>query len=189
MSNQLVMQWLKMGDASLAAIKQLSESKFTTPAPDKGSGFEAADGARMIKASLDTMRQLNEIGTEIGTKMFLNQIKMLNSGVTSEARESLTQLLDSFSGQYAQQQAKSKAGIKESVSRCMANLQEAQTQDDITMVLMGFSNELNQKSKDSGGELFGLLNSANAASSVWINQTLDQVIASGEPAVAAESGA
>ena len=187
MANQWVMQWIKMGEAQMAALKQLSEVNFSQATPDQGSGFDMADSARMAKAGLTTMRQLNEIGTDIGTRLFLNQIQHINSGVANEARQSLLQLLDSFSGQWTQQQAKLKSGVQDSINRCMANLELAQTNDDITMVLSGFSNELSQKAKDAGGDVFGLLNSANAASSVWVNQTLDQVVAASESAKEASS--
>lgn len=187
MANQWVMQWIKMGEAQMAALKQLSEVNFSQATPDQGSGFDMADSARMAKAGLATMRQLNEIGADIGTRLFLNQIQHINSGVANEARQSLLQLLDSFSGQWTQQQAKLKSGVQDSINRCMANLELAQTNDDITMVLSGFSNELSQKAKDAGGDVFGLLNSANAASSVWVNQTLDQVVAASESAKEASS--
>lgn len=187
MANQWLAQWIQMGEAQLSALQQLSQNAYPPAAMAFGNNMSMADVARLAKAGLTTWQQVNEINSDLCNRMFLQQIHSINGDLARGVRQSLMQLQESFSGQWAQQQSKLKSGVEESIQRCLDNLEQAQTRDDVNMSLLAFGNELNQSAKSAGGDTFGLLNSAHAAANIWLRQTLDQIIAGDEPAPSAEA--
>lgn len=179
MPNNLVKQWVEMGQASLRVLKQVSESDTSNFGDALQQQFGSSDVATVLKAALDSSRQLGDINVAIFTSLFHNQLKLLNLGVAGTAMQELTEANTTFVNSFVQKQMKMVNDFTAMFATYLSDLQKTQGMNDIALLQTGFLNDLEQKLKDNANDLGQLLLSAKTASTAWTERTLNKTINDG----------
>jgi len=189
----LVQQWVEMGQTSLNALKQLSESNATTLGNALNLQFNGSDVATMLQALLDSNKQLGDVNTAVFTGLFYNQLKLLNLGTAASAMQDLTSTNTAFVNGLVQKQMAMTNDFTGMLAGYLTDLQNTRSMDDIALLQTAFFNNLEQKMKDSGNDVGQLLLSAKTAATAWTERALNQAIESGNAAgaggLAADEGA
>jgi hypothetical protein len=177
MPNTLMKQWVEMGQASLNAFKQMSESDPAGVTTAVQQQLSTSDLALMLKGLLDATKQVGDLTTGAFTTLFYNQLKLLNLAGSAAALNDLSTTNTSFVNSFVQQQTALVNDFTGMFTTYLADLQKTRDLNDVALLQGDFFNRLEQKWKDSSNELGQLLLSAKTASTAWTERALDQAIA------------
>jgi hypothetical protein len=192
-SNTLVQQWVEMGQTSLNALKQLSESNAATLGNALDLQFNGSDLATMLQALLDSNKQLGDLNSAMFTGLFYRQLKTLDLGGAAAALQDLTSTNTAFVNGLVQKQMSMASDFTGMLAGYLTDLQNTRSLDDIALLQTAFFNNLEQKIKDNGNDIGQLLLSAKTAATAWTERALNRAIESGNGAaagaLAADAGA
>lgn len=186
MSSNLVQQWVDMGQASLNALKAMSESNSSAIGNAMHQQFNTADAATLLKALLDANKQLVDMNAAAVTGLLHNQLKLLKLGGSTTAIQDLTTTNTAFVNGFVEKQMAMVTEFTGMYSAYLTDLQGTQTLDDIAQVQSDFFEKLERKVKDNAQGVGQLLLSAKTATTAWTERTLKQAMEGRNEVLASE---
>jgi hypothetical protein len=177
MSNMLITQWVEMGQASLAALKQMSESAAAGFGSGLQPGLGQSDLAVLLKAFVDTNQQLGDMTTAVFTNLFYSQLKLFNPAGSGAALQELTDSNTEFVKSFVEKQMAATSEFTAMFTAFLSDLQASKSANDIALLQSDLFNKIEQRVKDNSADLGQLLMSAKTAASAWTDRTLNRAIA------------
>lgn len=178
-THNLMAQWMAIGKSSLDMLKKMGEAG---AAQHHGEPAAQALAAKLLKSMLEMNKEWNQVQSEMWSGLMRKQLFALGSDQATQGLHRLFELQQQLSDDLASQQ---KGVLKEVMQRgqvCVGDLKLSQTKDDVTMVVVGFMEDLGKTLRKSSEQALTMLNSTNAASTVVAHQTLDGMIGAEKPA-------
>lgn len=177
MSSHPLAPWLDLVRSALPAFKQLGAD---APAVQ-------AQWAQFIKSTLDMRKEMTALQNATQFALLQAQLGMLGTAAPLRTAQELFDVqMDAVNGLVAQ----SKALLDQAATRsgtCLADLRQAENQDDASFVMAGFLRDAESAMRKSAGETALLVTSAHAAADLLVHRMLDDLIADPAAAPAAPS--
>ncbi|WP_300750430.1 hypothetical protein [Janthinobacterium sp.] len=182
MAFNLLTQWLSFGNSSLDMYKQLA-SAGDASLREAGATAGPAQLAQLVKKTLELSKQWSEAQSDAYTALFRTQLSAFDVRLTSDTVLTLMDLQTQLSSDLAAQSNGTIKGFAQRAQVCLNDLQEAQTKDEVSMVVAGFLTDVGGVLRSGAEETVSLLNSAQAASGILTHKALDEM-AQGKPVAA-----
>jgi hypothetical protein len=166
--------WLNLAHAALPGLAQA------------GADWPAAQAryARFVKSTLDLGKDLAALHQATCAALLQAQLGMLGTMSPARAAQGLLDVhFDTVSQWYGQCKALADDAAARSEA-CVAELREAQTQDDVSFVVAGYLRDAETAMRKAAGDAALLFKSAAAAADVLAHRVLDELIA--QPAAGAD---
>ncbi len=178
MTSTPLSQWLAMSKSSMAMMLQLAETNGASLQAAAGSALPAgqAQVAELIKASLENGKQWQAMQASAMTAMFKTQLACLDTPHSMVCLQNLMELQHVLADDLSSQRYTLLKGLAERVSGCVDDVQKANGQEDMAVVLSSFLEDLNAHVKAHAEQSFTALNAAKAASTVLTHKALDALI-------------
>ena len=140
--------------------------------------------ARFVKSTLDLGKDLGTLHQATCAALLQAQLGMLGTMAPARAAQGLLDVqFDTMSQWYGQWKALADDAAARTEA-CVAELREAQTQDDVAFVMAGFLRDADAATRKAAGDAALLFKSAGAAADVLAHRVLDDLIA--QPAAGAD---
>lgn len=132
--------------------------------------------AQAAKAALDASQQLRTQQSATGLGLLHAQLDLFNSGLGSASGRQLLQLQSQFFDGLASGQKEVLRQFTERAQAYGADLRQTNSGEEVSLVTVGFFQDLGKVLQESAEQTLSLINSTSAASSVLTRQTLDETI-------------
>ena len=167
MSSHPLSAWLDLVQAALPAFRQY------------GAEVPAAQAfwAQHVKSTLELRKEIDALNKATSFALLQVQLGMLGATAPGTAAQALLDVqADTLSGLVAQ----AKAQMGQAAARgnaLLADLRQAESQDDVPLVLAGFLRDADSTARKAAGDAAMLLSSAHAAADMLVHRMLDALIA------------
>jgi hypothetical protein len=150
------------------------------PVPDFGHAAIAtaqSQFAQIVKAMVDVYKDWRAWQAEAGVRLLHTQLDVLQPPGAAVSAQDLAGLPFGLGGDLAAQQKEVLQSLLTRNNTLVDSLRQAQTREEVSLVMAGYLSDVENIWRDSAGKVFGLFNSVNSAAAILGERVLDELIA------------
>jgi len=169
MANDLLKQWMELTQSSMDSFKELTENNTNALKGMLGQSSNAGF-SEMTKASMEMMKQFNEMYTTTLNNVFQHQFNSLDA----EAIKSLNEINMRTMNDFMQKHMELVNAYVDISNKQVEALKQANDLKDVINVHVTMYTEVHENLKDKSAELFKLSDTFKSALSDWTEKNFEK---------------
>jgi hypothetical protein len=174
MATPFFKQWLDMGQASLDNLKKLTETNAANLNDTLHYQMTNADLTQLIKASIQSTQQLNEINNAAFHNLFRNQLNTMQTNLSAPAMQEWADMVTKLTQKFMQQQAALFTDCSQVFNSYLADLQKIHTVEEMNTLQLELYHNLEEKVKQNSSQHIDLFSKMKLSMNEWVERNLSQ---------------